>query len=407
MNAKVMREIIKYFYPLVIILLLLIFKIISFFNFIFCYLAYCTIIYLNTKTYLFFVKTEFNEKLLEKCPSIKNPCFKQYFFLPFTFCQFLLGEFCKYSKSDNKNKLLFEEEKIDDEGTSLYWGYYEKTGINHRNPVLFILPGITGNYEDTYIQNTTIEALNNNYDVVIFQMRTLSSEMKMPKNKYVDFYEDINKSLIKIKNKNKNIIHAIGFSYGANLLCGYLGNKNLETNYIEGGIAISNPFDLYFSQRFGEDTLYESLISYFEKKSYMKAVNSLNKNAKTKKELINVDILNLDYYVKTFDTEFFGKILGYKNGDDYYKGISSAKYIKNINKPLLVIHSKDDPICTYKGIPMDDICENKNIIFILTDKGGHTCFVENGNDFSLSTKQWIFKPAFEFINYLKNVNLTL
>jgi predicted alpha/beta-fold hydrolase len=213
------------------------------------------------------VKTEFNEKLLEKCPSIKNPRFKQYFFLPFTFCQFLLGEFCKVSKSDNKNKLLFEQEKIDDEGTSLYWGYYEKTGINHRNPVLFILPGITGSCEDTYIQNTTIEALNNNYDVVIFQMRTLSSEMKMPKNKYVDFYEDINKSLIKIKNKNKNIIHAIGFSYGANLLCGYLGNKNLETNYIEGGIAISNPFDLYFSQRFGEDTLYESLISYFEKKT--------------------------------------------------------------------------------------------------------------------------------------------
>jgi hypothetical protein len=42
----------------------------------------------------------------------------------------------------------------------------------------------------------------------------------------------------------------------------------------------------------------------------MKAVNSLNKNAKTKKVLINVDVLNLVYYVKTFDTEFFGKILG-------------------------------------------------------------------------------------------------
>jgi len=233
-------------------------------------------------------------------------------------------------------------------------------------------------------------------------MRTLSNEIKMPKNKYVDFYEDINNSLIKIRNKNKNPIFGIGYSYGANLLTGYLGNKNLETNFIEGGIAISNPFDLYMTQRLGEDTLFESLIAAFERKNYLNAVNALNKNIKNKEGLINLSILNANYNVKNFDTEFFGKILGYKNGDDYYRGISSAKYIKFINKPLLVIHSKDDPICTYKGIPMDDVCENKNIIFILTDKGGHSCFIENGKDFSFSTKQWVFKPVFEFINYLKD-----
>ena len=176
----------------------------------------------------------------------------------------------------------------------------------------------------------------------------------------------------------------------------------METNYIEGGVAVSNPFDLYMSQRLGEDTLFESLITYFERANYMKAVRSFNRKIKNKKKYINVDTLLSSYYVKNFDTEFFGKILGYKNGDEYYRGISSAKYIKYINKPLLVIHSKDDPICTYKGIPMDDVCENENIIFILTEKGGHSCFIENDKDFSFSPRQWMFKPAFEFINYLKN-----
>ena len=56
------------------------------------------------------------------------------------------------------------------------------------------------------------------------------------------------------------------------------------------------------------------------------------------------------------------KILGYRNADDYYKGLSCAKYVKDINKPLIIISSKDDPICPYQGIPMDDICENENII---------------------------------------------
>ena len=403
MDGKIIKEVIGYFYPLIIIIILLVFQIISFTYFLIGYLIYCTLIYCTTKTYLYFIKTEFNTELLQNCPSIKNPNFKQYFLLPFTFFQFILLKFSNNPKQNNQKEILFEEEKIDNEGTSIFWAFYENCINIHSNPVLLILPGITGKYNDSYIVNIVNEGLKNNFDVVIFQMRTLSKEMKMPEfSKYVNFYEDLNNSLIKIKNKNNNSIFGIGYSYGANLLTGYLGNKNLETNYIDGGVAVSNPFDLYMSQRLGEDTLFESLITYFERNNYMDAVISYNKNAKNNYDLINVDILLSNYYVKNFDTEFFGKILGYKNGDDYYRGISSVKYIKNIDKPLLVIHSKDDPICTYKGIPIDDTCENKNIIFILTDKGGHSCFVENGKDFSLSPRQWMLRPTFEFMNYLKN-----
>ena len=403
MNGKIIKEVIAYFYPLIIIILLLLFKIISFTHFLIGYLVYCTLIYFTTKTYLFFIKTEFNNELLENCPSIKYPNFKQYFLLPFTFGQFLLLQFSNNPKTENQSQICFEEEKIDFEGTSIFWASYENLENLHLNPVLFILPGITGKYDDSYVVNIVTEGLKNNFDVVVFQMRTLSKEMKMPKdNKYVDFYEDINNSLIKIKSKNNNSIYAIGYSYGGNLFTGYLGNKNLETNFINGGVVVSNPFDLYMSQRLGLDTLFESLITYFERNNYIDAVNSYNKNIENKNNLINVDILLSNYYVKNFDTEFFGKILGYKNGDEYYKGISSAKYINKINKPLLVIHSKDDPICTYKGIPIDDVCENKNIIFILTDKGGHSCFVENEKDFSLSPRQWMLKPTFEFVNFLKN-----
>ena len=401
---KVLREIIGYFYPIIIVLLLLLFKYINFTQLVVGYLAYCTFVYFTTKTYLFYLKTKFNIELLENCPSIKKPNFKQYFLLPFTFCQFVLLEISSNPKKNNDNEIIFREEKIDNEGTSIFWAEYENSQNIHSNPVLFILPGITGQYDDSYVQNIISEGLNNNFDVVVFQMRTLSSEMKMPKNRFVDFYEDINNSLIRVRNKNPNYIYGVGYSYGANLLTGYLGNKNLETNYIEGGVAVSNPFDLYMSQRLGEDTLFESLITYFERKNYMKAVNAFNRKIKNKKKCINVDTLLSSYYVKNFDTEFFGKILGYKNGDEYYRGISSAKYIKNINKPLLVIHSKDDPICTYKGIPMDDVCENENIIFILTEKGGHSCFIENEKDFSFSPRQWMFKPAFEFVDYLKNTS---
>lgn len=402
MDSKIFKEIIKYFYPLEIIILLFIFRYINLTFILLSYLFYCFLIYFTTNTYLYYIKTEFNTEIIENCPSIKNANFKQFFLLPFTICQFFLFQMTNSNNNKTKKKpIIFEEENIDSHGTIIAWASYENP--THTNPVFLILPGITGHYHEDYIKNIIREGLNNNLDVVIFQMSTLSENMKLDKDQHIDFYEDLDNSLKRIKEKNSNILYAVGYSYGANLLTGYLGSKNLETNYIDGGVAVSNPFDLYMSQRIGEDTIYESLICYFERKNYIKAVNSINKNCG--KDLIDVNVLNSSYSVKIFDKEFFGKILGYRNGDDYYRGISSAKFVKYINKPLLVIHSKDDPICSYKGIPFDDVCKNKNIIFVLTEKGGHFCYIENDSFINFKGKLWSIKPTFEFINYLKNIQI--
>ena len=399
---KVIKELIQNFYLAIIIFFLILFKYITFTNFIFGYLFYCTFVFITTKTYLYCVKTPFNTGILENCPSIKNPNFKQYFLCPFTFAQFILLNISSKQNISNHKKTFFEIEKVDDEGTTLFWASNETSQINHNNPVLFVMPGITGKINDPYVKNIVGEGLNKDFDVVIFQMRTLSPEMKMPKNDYVDFCQDINNSLKKVRNKNKNRIFAIGYSYGANLLTTYLGTKNLETNYISGGISVSNPFDMFICQRFGEDTIYESLIVNFERKSYLAAANNMNKYETEQKRIINIAHLLENYYIKHFDGEFFVKILGYRNADDYYKGLSSARFVKNINKPFLVISSKDDPICPYRGIPFDDICENENIIFILADKGAHSCFVENDKNLGFTPKQWMFKPAFEFLEFLRN-----
>ena len=229
MDTKILKEIIYYFYPLEIIILLFIFRYINLTFILIGYLLYCFIVYFKTKTFLYYIKTEFNFGIIENCPSIKNANFKQFFLFPFTICQFILYEMTntKNSKSQNK-EIIFQEEIIDSQGTSIVWASYEYPA--HTNPVLLILPGITGQYHEDYIKNITREGLKNNLDVVIFQMSTLSESMKLGKDQHIDFYNDLNNSLKKIKEKNGNILYAVGYSYGANLLTGYLGSKNLETN---------------------------------------------------------------------------------------------------------------------------------------------------------------------------------
>ena len=156
---------------------------------------------------------------------------------------------------------------------------------------------------------------------------------------------------------------------------------------------------MFYSQRVGEGNLYEQIMVHFEKKNYIPAALSINKE---KKNYIDINCLRSAYYAKEFDKEFFGKILGYKSGNDYYRDISSDKYILNIKIPFLVINAKDDPICNFKGVPLDEISENENIICIITDQGAHSCYIENKNYFSFGTRQWILKPIIEFLNYLRN-----
>ena len=394
MNSRIYSQILDLFYPTLIIFLLLIFNIISLKHIFFIYIAYCFYIYFTTKTSLTFQKTSFNLKLINNCPSIKNANFKQYFLFPFTFAQFFLLKRTRYKP---KHKLIYTTQKTDQFGTEIIWVQYEHEKDPHSLPVFLIVPGITGKTSDSYNHNLVVEALNNNYDVVVFQMRTLSAEMKMENSKFVNFVDDLENSLKIIKKINKNEIFAAGFSYGANTLVTYLGTKNLINKDINYAIAFSNPYSLYITERIGHGTLYESLILHFSKKNYIHAIKSINKQ---RQNYFDIEKLKNANTIKDFDKEFFGKLLGFDSGDDYYKRVSSEKYLLKVNIPLLLIHSKDDPITSYKGVPFDDIEKNENLILISTDRGGHCCFI--GNRGYLKTYQWLYKPAIEFFNYLKN-----
>ena len=111
MNSKFLREVIEYFLPLEIIILLFIFGYITLTKILIGYLLYCIFIYFTSKTYLFYIKTEFNSEIIDNCPSIKKANFKQYFLLPFTFCQFILFQITNKKRAKNRKRKYFLKKK--------------------------------------------------------------------------------------------------------------------------------------------------------------------------------------------------------------------------------------------------------------------------------------------------------
>ena len=85
---------------------------------------------------------------------------------------------------------------------------------------------------------------------------------------------------------------------------------------------------MYIAQRTGEGSLYEKIMIHFEKKNYIPAVISVNKQ---RPNYINVERLRAAECAKDFDGEFFVKVLGYRNGGDYYRRVSSYDFVGKIN----------------------------------------------------------------------------
>ena len=401
-------QLVNYFLVAFIFILLKIFGYISYTHMAIAYFGYCIYVQFTSKTYLYYTKNNKNEKILAMCPELSNPNFKPHFLLPFAFQQMILSEIPLLIS--DKPKLKFREQKINNYGLTLFWPYFSdfEEISDPSTPILFFLPGMTGEITDPYVINICIEGLKNGYHVCFYQMRILNENFGVDESGRMSFVEDIDLCLDFIKKTyNKARIFGISGSFGANNLLYYLGEKNKnfpkDKKKIDAAVSFSNPYNMEICSRLCEGTIISSLVTFLEQRNTKKIKDSIDKCP-------NLTYMNTQELLQCenpflFDELFNAKLQGYKTATQYYRNISSVKNLCNIDVPVLCINSLDDPITPYQAIAYDDIKLNPNIFLIVTDKGAHMAFVSNEKLTEL--RQWNLKPAFEFLNCLRVLNCKL
>ncbi len=268
--------------------------------------------------------------------------------------------------------------------------------IDDKPKLLVILPGLTGSVNDGYIKEICYQALNDNYRPVVYNARWLTNPVVLPKQGFVDPLIDF-KITVDFLHKNypNYRMFAAGTSHGANIMTRYFEAVKDETPFI-GAVSIGNYFDLYASWtksgafwRYAMVRIMQWALNK-QKNEYSTLSDDLNK-IEVQKALSRKIISTVD-----FDEYFSRRLMGYNSVEEYYKKSGSKEGLENIRRPILFMQSLDDPICHYSEIPMEKSKANENLVFYITNRGGHCAWVQGFFNPSI----FFPKPALAFLEAL-------
>ena len=250
--------------------------------------------------------------------------------------------------------------------------FLELDVLEHSDPkgTVALFHGLEGSTERIYIRNLMSDLYETGYSSVALNFRGCGHKMNNQKRLYHSGETSDYKLVFEwIKKQFSGIpVYAVGFSLGANALIKSLGEEG-SAHLSDKSVAVSPPFDLLkgsIDMHSGFNRLYE-----------YRFIQTLTKKAELKRKQFPEIPEFKGKSMYDFDNEITGPIHGFKNAEDYYEQSSSKHFVRDVQRPLLIIHSKQDTICPLEYAPHDELAKNPFIKTLFTRRGGHVGFLSN------------------------------
>jgi predicted alpha/beta-fold hydrolase len=233
--------------------------------------------------------------------------------------------------------------------------------------VVLLLHGLEGHSRRYYVSQLAAHLNRRGISAAAMNYRSCGDKMNRKKKFYHSGEtEDLETTLEwLLKRFAGQSVHMAGFSLGASSLLNFL-RKNKTDHPVKSAAAVSTPFEL----RKGSLNLEKG----FNRLYTYQFLVSLKKKLEQKKEAYPELPEFNGSTLYDFDDKVTAPIHGFRDADHYYESCSSAFFMDRIKTPLLVIHSKEDPMCPYKWVPVKDIFDNTVIDSCFTSRGGHVGF---------------------------------
>lgn len=237
---------------------------------------------------------------------------------------------------------------------------------------LIILHGLEGSSRRFYVKRLIKIVRQYGFRTCAMNFRSCASAMNRQRRMYHSGEtKDLSYLIDYLLHHYKEPLFLAGFSLGGNVVQCYLGGDGSE-KHISAAAVISAPYNLKASSialQQGFNRVYEKRFI----KMLLKKVDIKRKQFSDFPEFSGSTLYD-------FDDQITAPLHGFKNAETYYSTCSSNRVLSDIETPMLVIHSEEDPICPITSVPVELLTKMQNVKLIVTQRGGHVGYITKEKD---------------------------
>lgn len=254
--------------------------------------------------------------------------------------------------------------------------------LNHtleatEQPLVVLIHGLTGCQDSIYMLSTAGELLRRGYRVLRINLRGAGPSRSYCRQQYhAGRTADLRAVLAGLDPiLTENGLALVGYSLGGNMMLKFLGEEGQKASgTILAAVSVSAPIDLAAAcRRMMErrNLAYHRRILAGMKGEILGSAADLTESQR--------DRIAHARTIYDFDNDYVARANGFHTADRYYAISSAKRFVGFIRVPTLVIHAADDP-----WIPIDpyrqlDWAENRYLLPLLSEGGGHVGFHARGS----------------------------
>ncbi|MDJ0710116.1 MAG: hydrolase [Woeseiaceae bacterium] len=245
-------------------------------------------------------------------------------------------------------------------------------------PLLVILHGLEGSANSSYCRMLMLAALDLGWRSCVLHFRDCGDyRNKLPRRYHAGETNDLRHFLDTLHRTpeaaaNAGPLLAAGFSLGGNVLLKYLGESGDDTP-LRAATAVCVPLNLHECA----EALNQGFSKVYQRYLLRRMKNSVKGKFDRHTAAFNWDKAMEARTFADFDNWVTAPLHGFTGMQDYYDKCSSTHFLKNIERPTLIINALDDPFMTRDVIPSPNAL-SEHVTLEAAEAGGHVGFIDGG-----------------------------